>query len=131
MLVEHRIHDVDKGFVTREQAVAAGQQVAFEPPLTKVFAEHLHHATLPRKMDVVGLDLFHPDPLRRLEHIVEAIGCGLIGAHQTKIATLGIQAHDIAQIGSHHARCFGLRSRWSLDIHSVGAKVRKTELALE
>ena len=24
MLVEHRIHDVDKGFVTREQAVAAG-----------------------------------------------------------------------------------------------------------
>jgi hypothetical protein len=70
VLVEHRIYDVDKGFVAREQAVAAGQQVAFEPALAKVFAEHLHHATLPGEMDVVRLDLLHPDTISRLEDVV-------------------------------------------------------------
>ena len=38
MLIEHRIHDVDEGLVAGEQAVAASQQIALEPTLTKMFA---------------------------------------------------------------------------------------------
>ena len=38
VLVEHRVDDVDEGFVGREEAVAAGEQVAFEPALERVLA---------------------------------------------------------------------------------------------
>jgi hypothetical protein len=41
-------------------------------------------------MDVVGLDLFHPDAISRLEDMAQAIRCGFIGAHQAKIAILGV-----------------------------------------
>ena len=45
MLVEHRVDDVDEGFVAVEQAVAAGQQVAFQPAFALVLAQHFHDAT--------------------------------------------------------------------------------------
>ena len=54
VLVEHRIDDVDERFVTGEKAVAAGQQIAFQPALALVFAQHLHHAAVRREMVVVG-----------------------------------------------------------------------------
>ena len=44
VLVEHRIDDVDEGLVAGEEAVAAGEQVAFQPALAQVLAQHLHHA---------------------------------------------------------------------------------------
>ena len=33
VLVDHRVDDVDEGLVAGEEAVAAGEQVAFEPAL--------------------------------------------------------------------------------------------------
>jgi hypothetical protein len=44
VLIDHRIHDVDKGFVTRKQAVATGEQIALQPSLALVLAQDLHHA---------------------------------------------------------------------------------------
>jgi hypothetical protein len=38
VLVEHGINDVDEGFVAREEAVPAGQQITFEPTLALVLA---------------------------------------------------------------------------------------------
>ena len=46
VLVEHRIDDVDKGLVAGEEAVAAGEQVALQPALALVLAEHFHHAAV-------------------------------------------------------------------------------------
>ena len=46
VLVEHRIDDVDERLVAVEQAVAAREQVAFEPAFALVLAEHLDHAAL-------------------------------------------------------------------------------------
>ena len=54
MLVEHRIDDVDEGFVAGEEAVPAGEQIAFEPALAHVFAEHFHDAAVRRDMVVGG-----------------------------------------------------------------------------
>ena len=54
MLVDHGIDDVDEGLVAGEEAVPAGQQIAFEPALALVLAQHLHHASVGRKMVVVG-----------------------------------------------------------------------------
>ena len=57
VLVEHRIDDVDEGLVAGEEAVPAGQQVAFQPALALVLAEHLHHAALVGDVVVAGDDL--------------------------------------------------------------------------
>ena len=46
VLVEHRIDDVDEGFVRREEAVPAGEQVALQPALERVLGEHLEHAAV-------------------------------------------------------------------------------------
>src|SRR5215472_5107160 len=35
MLVEHGIHNMDKGFITGEKSVPAGKKIAFEQPLAK------------------------------------------------------------------------------------------------
>src|SRR5690606_40510063 len=35
MLIDHRIHDVDEGLVTGEQAMPPGQQVTLQPPLDR------------------------------------------------------------------------------------------------
>ena len=60
MLVEHGIDDVDEGLVAGEEAVAAGQQIAFEPALALVLAEHLHHASVGREMVVVRITSRRP-----------------------------------------------------------------------
>lgn len=36
MLIDHRVDNVYKGFVTIQKAMAAGENVAFEPSLSKV-----------------------------------------------------------------------------------------------
>lgn len=46
MLVEHGIDDVDERLVAREEAMAAGQEITFEPALALVFTEHLHDASI-------------------------------------------------------------------------------------
>ena len=53
MLVEHGIDDVDEGLVAGEEAVPAGQQIAFEPALALVLAQHLHHPPVGGEMVVV------------------------------------------------------------------------------
>ncbi len=53
VLIEHRIDDVYEGFVAGEEAVAAGQQIAFEPAFAHVFAEHFHDPAVRRDVIVV------------------------------------------------------------------------------
>src|SRR4029077_12860492 len=52
VLVEHGIYDVDEGLVTTEKSVTAGQQIAFQPALALMLAEHLHHASVGRQVVV-------------------------------------------------------------------------------
>src|SRR6187402_1627748 len=40
VLVEHRVDDVDEGFVAVEQAVSSGEQVTFQPALALMLAQH-------------------------------------------------------------------------------------------
>ena len=56
VLVEHRIDDVDEGFVAGEEAVPAGEQIAFEPALAHVLAEDFHDAAVGRDVVVDGND---------------------------------------------------------------------------
>src|SRR5260370_39338422 len=43
VLVEHRIDDVDERLVAVEKAMPTGKQVALEPALALMLAEHFHH----------------------------------------------------------------------------------------
>src|SRR5271165_6285448 len=42
VLIEHRINDVNERLVAVEQPVSSGEQVAFEPTLALMLAQHLH-----------------------------------------------------------------------------------------
>ena len=54
VLVEHRVDDVDERLVAGEEAVPAGQQIAFEPALALVLAEHLHDPAVGGEVVVPG-----------------------------------------------------------------------------
>ena len=69
----------------------AGQQIALEPALAEMLAQHLHHAAVVGEMHVVGLDPLHPDPVGRLEHRVEPVRGGFVRPHDAEIARLGIE----------------------------------------
>ena len=60
VLIEHRIHDVNESLVAGEEAMPAGQQIAFQPALAHVLAQHLHHAAIRRQMLVVWQNLRVP-----------------------------------------------------------------------
>ncbi len=102
VLVEHRIDDVHEGFVRREQTVASGQQVAFEPALAGGFAQDLHRAPVRRQVIVGGKPLGHPHTLGDIEDRPESIGGQLVRRDDAKVAPFGIQPHDVAQERAKH-----------------------------
>ena len=73
VLVEHRVHNVDEGFVAGEEAMAAGEQVALEPALAEVFAENLHHPPVRRDLGIAGNQIAREDPIGDFEHRPEPV----------------------------------------------------------
>ena len=74
MLIEHRVDDVNECFVAIEKTMPSSQQITFQPTLADVFAQHLDNPTGPGEMHVVRLKLFHPVPIGRLKHGIQAVG---------------------------------------------------------
>jgi hypothetical protein len=108
MLVEHRVDDVDEGLVAREEAVATGQQVALEPALAQVLAQHLHHAAVGRQMVVAGQYLGGPGAVAYLEHRAKPVRGGFVGPMMRKLLSDAFSAHHVAQELAHHARGLGV-----------------------
>src|SRR5690348_17784333 len=78
VLVEHRVDDVDEGFVTRKEAMTAGQQVAFQPALAHVLAEHLHDAAVASEVLIDWNNRFHPLFAGCVIQSLKAVGRGLV-----------------------------------------------------
>src|SRR5260370_27380563 len=74
MLVEQGVDGVDERLVAVEQAVAPGEQIAFEPPLASVFAEDFHDAPVGRQVIVVGYRFRHPCAVGGFEYSGTAVG---------------------------------------------------------
>ena len=129
VLVEHGVDDVDEGLVAGEEAVPAGQQIALEPALALVLAQHLHDAAVGREMVVVGHGLGDPGAVRHLEHVLPAVGIALVGTEQAEIARLQVQLHHVAQIRPHHPRRLGDRRAGRRDLDRVVAEVRQPQIA--
>ena len=119
VLIEHGIDDVDEGFVTGEQTVPTGQQIAFEPTLAEMFAQHLHHATFVGEMNVVRFDVLHPGAVGHLENRVEPVRGGFVRAHDSEIARLGIQFE------SRRANTVRAPRRLSLGLYPVRRQSRR------
>src|SRR5215472_13820962 len=60
MLIEHRVDDVDESFVAGEESVASGKEIAFQPTLAHVLAQHLENAAVPREIFVDRKNRFQP-----------------------------------------------------------------------
>jgi hypothetical protein len=79
MLIEHRIDDVDEGFIAREQAMAPGEEVSFEPTLAQMFAQHLEHPAIGAEIDVhVFASAIHslPDASKTASSRFDAVSSG-------------------------------------------------------
>src|SRR5271166_557874 len=90
MLVEHRIHNVDKGLVTIEKSVTSGQQIAFQPTFTLMLAQYLHHAPFACKKLVTRYCRRFPLPVGRFKHRFQTIGDGLVGTKHAEITPIEI-----------------------------------------
>jgi hypothetical protein len=73
VLVEHRIDDVDERLIAREEAVPAGEEIALEPSLTLVLAEHLHYPPVRCQMIVPGISFCNPGTVGHLKRILPAV----------------------------------------------------------
>ena len=74
VLVEHRVNDMNKCFVAIEQAVAPGEEVAFEPAFALMLAEHFHDAAFGGEELVGRGGGGLPLPLGHLEDGLQTIG---------------------------------------------------------
>ena len=83
--------------------MAAGEQVALEPSLALMLAEHLHHAAVRREVVIPRLGLRDPGAVGDLEHVLPAVGVVLVGAEQAEVPRLHVQLHDVAQEPAHLA----------------------------
>ena len=60
VLVEHGIDNVDESFIAGEKAVAAGEEITFEPTLAHVFAEDFQDAAFGAEVLIHWLYISHP-----------------------------------------------------------------------
>ena len=97
MLIEHRIHDVDKALVAGEEPMTAGEQITLQPALTHVLTQFLHHPSLWRQVLINRKNRFHPHLICGLIYSVEAVGGGFIRAEYAEVCVLQIKVHHIAQ----------------------------------
>ena len=88
VLVEHRIDDVDERFVAVEEAVPAGEQIAFEPAFALMLAEHFHHAAAGGEEFVVGDGRGIPLAVGGFEDRLQAVGERFIGAEDAEVSLL-------------------------------------------
>ena len=89
---------MDKGFVGRQEPVPAGQQVAFEPALQCMLAEHLHDPAVARQLAAIGIlgEIFcEPGLLRRLVKRGEAVRGVLVRTEHAEVSR--VVPHDVAQ----------------------------------
>ena len=103
----------------------AGQEIAFEPALALVLAQHLHHPSIGREMVVVIEGLGDPGAVGDLEHVLPAIGIVLVRAEQAEVAGVQIEFHHVAQEFAHDARRFGGRGARRRNFDRIVAKVRE------
>ena len=131
VLVEHRVDDVDERLVAGEEAVPAGQEIALEPALALVLAEHLHHPPVGGEVVVPRMGLRDPGAIGHLEHVLPAIRVALIGTEQPEVPRLHVQLHHIAEESAHDPGRFGRDGAGGGHRDGVVAEIREPQISEE
>jgi hypothetical protein len=129
MLVEHRIDDVDERLVAVEEAMTAGEEIPLEPPLTLVLGQRLHDTTVRGEVVVTRYQLGVPRPIGDLEHVLQAVGGGLVGSEETKGRRVG--PDHVPEKVSEHMRRFTHDLPRTRHVDSVVTEVGKFEVGQE
>ena len=126
VLVEHRVDDVDERLVAVEEPVPAGEQVALEPALAEVLAEHLHHPAVGREVVVSGRT--SPCQARSVTsntapRRLDAVSSGPNSAERVRVAL-----DHVAQEGAEHARRLARRAWPARHLDRVVAEVGQPQV---
>src|SRR5580704_8014806 len=90
VLIEHRIDNVNEGFVAIEQPMSSRKQVALEPALALMLAQHFHHLAAARQKLIVRYGLRQPLPVGDLEHRLQSVRQGFVGPEYAKVSRRGV-----------------------------------------
>src|SRR5438034_8881068 len=85
VLVEHRIDDMDEGFIAIEQSMSSGEEVALEPTLALVLAQHFHYPPGLRQIFVARKRRGVPLAAGRFEDRFQSVRNGLVGTEDAEI----------------------------------------------
>ena len=130
MLVEHRVDDVDERLVAVEQPVATGEEVALEPALALVLAEHrVEDASRRREELVVRLRARVPLTVGHFEDGAQEIREGLVGTEDPEVPLLRVQGDDVAEEPAQHEGVLGVDRARRRHRHGMLAEVRHAQLA--
>ena len=75
----------------------AGEQIAFEPALALMLAEHFHHPAVRREVVVVGKSLGHPVRLVTSNTACQRFEPFSSGLKTRKLLAVHVQLHHVAQ----------------------------------
>ena len=81
----------------------AGEEIALQPALALMLAEHLHHPAVGGEVIVVVVFLGHPCAVGDFERILPAVRVVLVRAEKPEVSRLHVQRHDVTQVTPHDA----------------------------
>ena len=119
---------MDKGFVGGEEAVSAGQQIAFEHALHRVLAEHLDDAAIGRQLAAVLVFrevLLDPEFLGDLVDGLQLVRGGFVRSEDAEV--VHVLLHHVAQEDAQRRDILGLDGSRLVDLDRVIAEVRQAQ----
>ena len=132
MLIEHGIDHVNEGFVSGEEAMPAGEQVALEHAFDGVLAEHLHHPAIGGQFAAIGIFrevLGNPELLADLVDVLQLVGCVLVRAEDAE--AVHVRFHDVSEESAQRPGILGFDLSGFLDLQAVVAEIRQAQRLLE
>ena len=106
-----------------------GEQVALQPALALVFAEHFHHPPRGREEFVAGHGGGVPLALGRLEEGLQAVGKRLVRAEDAEIPLRAVELRHVAQERPQHVRIADAAAPRRGHVDGVVAEIRHPQVA--
>ena len=130
VLAEHRVDDANEGLIAVEQPVPPGQQIAFQPTLALVFAEHrVQHASGGREELIILYFPRVPLTIGDFKDRAQEIRECLIGTEDAEITLILIQLGHVTQELTQHERILAVNGAGRGHGHRVVVEIRHAQVA--
>ena len=111
--------------------MAAGQEIALEPALALVLAQHLHHPPVGGEVVVPREGLRGPGAVGDLERVLPAIRVVLVRAEEPEVSGLHVELHRVPEEPAHDPGRLGHEGARCLHRHGVVAEIRQAQVPEE